>query len=141
MKAALPLFPDLLEAADPFDHFADYKQRGFGIWSLHDGAPHRWRSSDCMELRFLNVIYDDERFRFKRDRTGKRWRVEVRHYFNTWIPKPRGKNEMRQRVRSTERSFVTREEAIAFAEKLLAAFRRIKRRESIEQDPDDEQDE
>lgn len=137
MSAVLPLFPDLLEQADPFGRANDHVHRGHGVWCLGPslgGNPNR-RVEDCSELRMLVVIYDDERHTFQRDRTGELWTVELRHYFNRWTTTNRGQREMRQTVRFHERSFVTREEAIALAERLLAIFQRLARR------PEDESNE
>jgi hypothetical protein len=128
-NSQLPLFPDLLERSDPFGHFADHLQRGFGIWGFEDGSTTRKRSEACYEHRHLFVVYDDQRRRI--DKTGQFWTVEIRHYFNTHEQKGR-QHHMRQTVRYFERHVETREAAIVLAERLLSRFASLRRRETPE---------
>lgn len=126
---ALPLFPDLLDANDPYKRQRDHLYRGHGVWSIGD-ATSRMRPNDVSDSRHLSVEYDDERFH--KQKTGKPWTVQIKHYLWETVEVTTGwgkshKKEMkpRQRYREVNKAFATREEACVFAEKLLAILERV----------------
>ncbi len=130
---SLPLFPDLLEQKDTNKRFADFEHRGHGVWRI-DHLPSKSISDDLSETTDLAIIYDDERFKFERDRTGKRWIVEVKHHFYEYVTIETGwgssrkkERKLRYFARIREKKFLTREEAIDFAEKIVALFDRIRK--------------
>lgn len=128
----LPLFPDLLEQSDPLGRNRDYEHIGHRVWTIGCDI-HRSHGEDKSELICLSVVYDDERFRFKKDRTGKRWVVEINHHFYQWGDVTVGWGASRKtvrkikyRCRTHEKRFATRDEAIDFAEKVRAVMLRMK---------------
>lgn len=131
MSQALPLFPDLLEQKDPFKRWADHKQRGHGVWPICN--LYRSVDDNCNEMVALVVRYDDERYNFPQDKTGKNWAVEIKHHLYRWIEVETGwgaskrtKRQLRHTCPSHEKRFGTREEAIEFAEKVQAIIERMK---------------
>lgn len=129
----LPLFPDLLEQCDPLDRSIDYLRRGHAVWCIDD-LPSRSVTEDLSEQVALAIVYDDERFSFERDRTGKCWIVEIKHHFyeyvmveTGWGKSRRSERKLRYRARIHEKRFPTRESAIEFAELIQSIFERIKR--------------
>lgn len=109
-----PLFPDLLDRHD----------NGFGtprhkVWSLVHC--HR-RGSPVSELRCVLVIYEDPTWFLPPE--PRCWRVIVEHHYYPFELVGR-KRVCRHRSRRVQRWFVSRDEAIALAEKLLAAVQRV----------------
>ncbi|MFO0940124.1 MAG: hypothetical protein U0930_05090 [Pirellulales bacterium] len=133
------LFPDLLEQSDPMGRFADYEHRGHGVWCIDD-LPYRALSEDLSEQTSLAIIYDDERFHFERDRTGKRWLVEIKHHFYEYVTVETGwgssrkkERKLRYYARIREKKFSTRDEAIDFAEKIVALFKRVRAKRGVDE--------
>lgn len=123
----LALFPDLLQEADPRNEQRDYLEKGFGIWTFERGRSVRFLDEQTTESRHLIVLFERDSY-FTNGRR-LRWSVQIAHYFNTHHKPSRGKSQMTQRVRYFERRFATRDEAIDCAERLLAGFERIRRKE------------
>lgn len=138
----MPLFPDLIEQHDYQKRFADHLRTGHGVWSVSD-MYRRERPDLCEEYRCVVIIYDNEKFHFRRDKTGKFWVVEINHYrsYSEIVTKGWGSSKTtcskrRQRNKTTERKFFTRGEACAFAEKIidiLEAMKLKKEREEYQQ--------
>ena len=132
MSAALPLFPDLLELADPMKRWVDYEKRGHAVWCI-DNLPSKAISDDLSELTCLAVIYDTERWLTAEYRTGKHWAVEIKHHFYEYVTVETGWGSSRQKERKLryyarihEKRFDSREGAIEFAERVKAIFERMK---------------
>jgi hypothetical protein len=128
----LPLFPDLLEQCDLMRRNTNYEQRGHAVWSLSCDV-HRAINEDESELICLSVVYDDERFGFPKDRTGKRWVVEINHHFyrygmvsTGWGSSRKEQRKLLYSGRIHEKRFQTRDEAIAFAEKVQGVMKRLR---------------
>jgi hypothetical protein len=125
----LDLFPDLLDQNDSMRRNLDYKSDGFGIWTVGDDRCSK--REDVTESRSILVIYDRKEF--------EKWSVVLKHHYYFHETQTKGwgssrtvKPHMRYRCRNHERNFKTREDAIAFAEKLLSVMDRVKtRRENI----------
>jgi len=122
--------PDLLDECDHFGRQDDHLSRGFGVWSLTSSLS-RSRGPE-REERYINVIYDSERSVMPHDKTGLHWNVEIAHHFywteeisTGWGSSRRKKTKSEYRYRDTTRQFATREQAVAFAEKLVAIFTRL----------------
>ena len=131
----LPLFPDLLERADLMKRNFDWeriKQTGHAVWCIDD-LPSRAINDDLSESVCLAVIYDDERFH--KDKTGKKWIVEIKHHFyeykmvkSGWGKSIKNERKLFYRARIYEKRFLNRESACEFAEKVQAVFEKIKTR-------------
>lgn len=135
--ATLPLFPDLLEQSDPYGRNRDYKNIGFRVWTIGCDV-NRSHGEDKSELICLSVVYDDERHRFAKDRTGKRWVVEIDHHFYLWgdVMTGWGKSRKTERklqysCRTHEKRFKTRDEAIDFAEKVKDVMLRMRESDDV----------
>lgn len=118
MTSYLPLFPDLLDLIEPIRGNIDIERRGHFVW--------------------LAIIYDDERFSFERDRTGKRWIVEIKHHFYEYVTVETGwgssrkkERKLRYRARIHEKRFTTRDDAIEFAEKVRLVFDRVRSKREV----------
>lgn len=138
-SGSLPLFPDLLDRYDPFGRQADHIRTGHGVWSIGRCLSRR-ASEDSSETCYLVVVYDSQRFRVEKD--GKPWAVEIRHYHNVFDAVPSGwgagrrvSRKMRQHCRDVKKSFGTRDAAVAFAEKALAVFERVREARESEDCP------
>jgi hypothetical protein len=129
-----PHDPDLLDKYDCFNRKSDHLKRGHGVWALSSGLS-RERGNEH-EVRYMSVIYDNEWCRFKKDKTGLHWNVSIdTHYYvmeeetTGWGSSQRKKRKCNYRYRDTTKQFGTREEAVAFAQKLLDIFERLEDQE------------
>ncbi len=137
MTSYLPLFPDLLDLIEPIRGNIDIERRGHFVWCIDD-LPSRSLSDDLSEQTALAIIYDDERFSFERDRTGKRWIVEIKHHFYEYVTVETGwgssrkkERKLRYRARIHEKRFTTRDDAIEFAEKVRLVFDRVRSKREV----------
>ena len=122
--------PDILDRQDYRRERLDYLQTGFAVWSLYPST-RRARGEACGESRSITVTYDVTEERAK-VRTGKVWMVELKHHFYIRYVATKGWGNSRSRnsvirhnLRVTERTFKTRAEACALAERLYAALLRV----------------
>lgn len=127
---------DRLDEADYINKNHDFEERGFGIWSL--GSDYRSRGEGVSDHRAVVVVYDNEKF--DKIKTGKRWTVELRRYRYRTVVVEKGwgssrtkRSQVKMFYRSIDRAFLTRGEAIDFAERMLNVIKRVKEtRERLE---------
>lgn len=126
----LDLFSDLLDQNDLMRWNIDYERKGFAVWSVGDDRFSRHEG--VSELRCISVIYDRNEG-FDKIKSGMKWSVELKHYYyfheiqtKGWGSSRTSQPRLKYRSRIHERKFQTREDSIAFAERLLSVMDRVK---------------
>lgn len=119
--------------------FGNHKATGHGVWSLHGLYPtlrRRTRQDGWSEDRALTIVYDATKWS---DDRKKPWCVKIEHWLymtedqaTGWGSSRRQARKHKTRYRSTEKRFASKDQAIQFAEELIAIIAQVVSRKDDE---------
>jgi hypothetical protein len=112
--------------------FWDHEATGHGVWSLHGLYPTlrcRTRQDGWSEHRALTIVYDAMKWS---DDLRNPWYVKIEHWFfrfedqvTGWGNSRKQSRKHKTRYRSTEKRFTSKDQAIVFAEEMIAIIARV----------------